>query len=813
MSLLETLDQETLKKILSNAIQAGVVDKETLNPVHQQSYEHVVSGNLFEVPPECDRVQYLSEGGYGVVTKCRCLNPAKYNGFDQVAVKKVSLPHERAFDGEWEDNIRLLREIHFMKHLPHPNVTPIISLYMNKEARGGDLKQLKCFYIVMPLYVPGSIDQMGVIDDQKVFCGIMRDCVSGLLWMHKHKVLHRDIKRENIFYDEINKNAVIADLGMARSTKKKMTGGRECSTKSYLAPELIMETTESYSFPVDIWALGCVFYEMLIFADEGGSMFAESNPYHLILARQYSINKTFGTKLSRKRIMLGTHHIQQIATQEGSWVRKRWLSLEKQLDKFTGENGWEESMKPFLEDTIKKCLQFYPEERCSAQELADMLKKSFVAKLVGGIHMPKRVKQSTVTENFFEEISKLKSDKDRGQRIREHLYELTKEEDDSSKNPFVNVPSYTFGDSSSQVDTSPRRSVLDDVAPMDVCEPTTFQLVGKGVAGNVLSSSSVNIGNGGSLNAGVRHDSATRKPSSAAALKMRAGNALGMQLQKATASTETTASQDYEAWKEVETDRPLLVFKPASSSKKYATDEAGTIEGFSGADPEKLQLNLGAPSVAAKADAKTPKASPRGKARAKVTPAAKRRNWRKAMAMPTIDEDDEPDNNGVNRSVSIAEDQDQPPSGKGVSSGGKLGMSASSSSSGPLRRPSVEEETPTVTGLAGMFGSKLNVRTPVTGMNANKRGASSGTFNSGTFSAGIASASSSASSSDVPPTAAKGKSPKVSAPKKNPSQKRKRGSIKEVNKGASSKGNNSSPNSDEPPEQVTNDHPNKKRRT
>jgi len=93
MSLLENLDQETLKKIVTNAMAAGVIDKNTLDPVNPQSYEMIVGDHgAFEIPPECDRVQYLSEGGYGVVTRCRALNPARYGGYSQLAVKKVQYP-------------------------------------------------------------------------------------------------------------------------------------------------------------------------------------------------------------------------------------------------------------------------------------------------------------------------------------------------------------------------------------------------------------------------------------------------------------------------------------------------------------------------------------------------------------------------------------------------------------------------------------------------------------------------------------------------------------------------------------------------
>eukprot|EP00392_Amoebophrya_sp_AT5.2_P006343 g6355.t1 len=732
MSLLDHLDQDTLKKILNNAIAAGVVDKNTLNPVESKTHEAVLShGGTFEVPAECDRAQYLSEGGYGVVCKCRVLNPKRYHGCTDIAVKKVSLPHEKAFDSEWEDNIRLLREIHFMKHLPHPNITPIVSIYMNKEARGesaaaedggsdagssarpsassssaGNIepkmkskmkaaagnslksssttdpateeeenlqlllrKNLKCFYIVMPLYTPGSLDTMGIISDERQFCGIMRDCVSGLLWMHRHKVLHRDIKRENIFYDALNQNAVIADLGMARSTKKKMTGGRECSTKSYLAPELIMETTESYSYPVDIWALGCVFYEMLLYDDEGASMFSESNPYHLILARQYSINKcAFGTKLSRKRITLGPHNIQQLATQEASWVKKRWVGLEKQLEKFTAgwvegaeevaassgsANGkktslsdreksggsssakipakpWDPSMKPFLiEDVIKKCLQFYPEERCTASELAESLnvKKNRCYKLVGPCHMPKRVKQSTVTENFFEQISKLKTDKARGMAIRRQMYELTlstgvdeggsgEEEGEGyfPRNPFVNVHSDKLPAGNGVVRTS-----LGPVASgAAALAGAKRRKLGLDKLGGVVAGLSSWVTGGG------RDD-------------------LGKVVEEGDADM---VGDD---------DRELLVLKPTTSagtSMKRAVDHQSGGAASSGNSFLSVAMAAAGNSSSAGGNvsvrlsgAETPKSSPRTKAKAqpkpkaKTTAAAKRRNQRKAFAMPTIDED------------------------------------------------------------------------------------------------------------------------------------------------------------------------------
>lgn len=130
--LLQGLSADDLRRVLEKAVQAGALDPNSLEPVTggsssnggigimggggsssmmgslgMGSMEHVVGTHgVFEVPAECDRVEYLSEGGYGIVSKARVLNPAKYMGYSEVAVKKVSLPHEKAFDGEWEDNIR-----------------------------------------------------------------------------------------------------------------------------------------------------------------------------------------------------------------------------------------------------------------------------------------------------------------------------------------------------------------------------------------------------------------------------------------------------------------------------------------------------------------------------------------------------------------------------------------------------------------------------------------------------------------------------------------------------------------------------------
>ncbi|XP_063475010.1 serine/threonine-protein kinase N2-like isoform X3 [Symphalangus syndactylus] len=86
--------------------------------------------------------------------------------------------------------------------------------------------------------------------------------VLGLQYLHEHKIVHRDLKLENLLLDTEG-FVKIADFGLC---KEGMGYGDRtntfCGTPLYLAPELLTET--SYTRAVDWWALGVLIYEMLV---------------------------------------------------------------------------------------------------------------------------------------------------------------------------------------------------------------------------------------------------------------------------------------------------------------------------------------------------------------------------------------------------------------------------------------------------------------------------------------------------------------------------------------------------------------------
>jgi serine/threonine-protein kinase len=154
---------------------------------------------------------------------------------------------------------RFLAEIKTTANLQHPH---ILSLFDSGAADG-------LVFYVMP-YVDGESlrdrlnreHQLPV--DEAV--RIAREVASALDYAHRHNVVHRDIKPENILLHE--GQALVADFGIALAASRSDSGSRmtetgmSLGTPHYMAPEQAMGERE-ITAKADIYALGCVVYEML----------------------------------------------------------------------------------------------------------------------------------------------------------------------------------------------------------------------------------------------------------------------------------------------------------------------------------------------------------------------------------------------------------------------------------------------------------------------------------------------------------------------------------------------------------------------
>ncbi|MGZ3373982.1 MAG: protein kinase domain-containing protein [Gemmatimonadaceae bacterium] len=153
---------------------------------------------------------------------------------------------------------RFLQEIEIAASLTHPNVLP---LYDSGEADG-------FLYYVMP-YVEGETLRDRLVREKQLpledAISIICDVAGGVQYAHQHEIVHRDIKPENILLQ--SGRAVVADFGIARavsaSAKKPLTSsGVILGTAPYMSPEQGLGERD-VGLRSDIYALGCVLYEML----------------------------------------------------------------------------------------------------------------------------------------------------------------------------------------------------------------------------------------------------------------------------------------------------------------------------------------------------------------------------------------------------------------------------------------------------------------------------------------------------------------------------------------------------------------------
>lgn len=223
--------------------------------------------------------QTLGEGEFGKVKL-----GWKKNGEVQVAIKLI----RRESLGQNPSRLpKIYREVTILRGLEHPNIVklhemietpPYIGIIL-EYASGGELFD----YILNNRYLKDHTAR-------KLFAQL----VSGVGYLHKKGIVHRDLKLENLLLDR-NRNIVITDFGFANTfdprdelgedIEKKLTdrefvrrmdlervqnGSRRgdlmatsCGSPCYAAPELVVTDSLYTGRKVDVWSCGVILYAML----------------------------------------------------------------------------------------------------------------------------------------------------------------------------------------------------------------------------------------------------------------------------------------------------------------------------------------------------------------------------------------------------------------------------------------------------------------------------------------------------------------------------------------------------------------------
>ncbi|XP_012868340.1 PREDICTED: MAP/microtubule affinity-regulating kinase 3 [Dipodomys ordii] len=226
---------------------------------------------------------------------------------------------------------KLFREVRIMKILNHPNIVKLFEV----------IETEKTLYLIMEYASGGEVFDYLVAHGrmkEKEARAKFRQIVSAVQYCHQKRIVHRDLKAENLLLDA-DMNIKIADFGFSNEFTVGSKLDTFCGSPPYAAPELFQG--KKYDGPeVDVWSLGVILYTLV----SGSLPFDGQNLKEL-----------------RERVLRGKYRIPFYMSTDCENLLKRFLvlnpvkrgTLEQIMkDRWINAGHEEDELKPFVEPEL-----------------------------------------------------------------------------------------------------------------------------------------------------------------------------------------------------------------------------------------------------------------------------------------------------------------------------------------------------------------------------------------------------------------------------------------------------------------------------
>uniref|UniRef100_A0A8D2NKW1 CaM kinase-like vesicle-associated protein n=1 Tax=Zonotrichia albicollis TaxID=44394 RepID=A0A8D2NKW1_ZONAL len=225
-------------------------------------------------------------------------------------------------------------EIIILKMVKHPNILQLVDVYITRKE----------YFIFLELATGREVFDW-ILDQgyysEKDTSNVIRQVLEAVAYLHSLKIVHRNLKLENLVYYNRLKNSkiVISDFHLAKLENGLIK--EPCGTPEYLAPEVVGR--QRYGRPVDCWAIGVIMYILLSGnppfyeeADEDDYENHDKNLFRKILAGDYEFDPPYWDDISQAAKELVTRLMeveqdQRITAEEA--ISHEWISGNAASDK------------------------------------------------------------------------------------------------------------------------------------------------------------------------------------------------------------------------------------------------------------------------------------------------------------------------------------------------------------------------------------------------------------------------------------------------------------------------------------------------